>query len=538
LYFLFSAAVLFGLQVDKAELDKGQGSEINFVNYVGPHTKIDTLQQIIGIGSSLGAKITDRYGESSYYGVYRVIHAVGPAEGDLLDADVFIFEKSAAVDEIINVMRILSGYLQAAYAYSADDAMLLAKFIVYYNAAFRGDVKYFSSVYKSTVMKNVTAENAGIARVYSEWPGRTRMLIPLSNGLGKGSLSALSTEQLTAPKVIENLQSQPGKGIPERQGIAELQQRQVEQGQQEVAQAQSQIAQDQRKLTADQNALTQMRTQAEQAQAAAAAPGATQGQKTAAAAQAAAVSQQEQKVQAEQSQIQQQQQAVAAQQQQNARKEQNVQAARASIAADEQALIKQKEQAQPAPQSQPQAAPTPQPAAPQSQPAASAPVVQPAPSTTVLFYYDTGSSTERLGRLVLIDGVTGKLLSQSDLNSVRGRNFISFQGRLLVVAGRTDGTAAVRLVSVDPKSLAVAAQGQDNLIADSYLAASKDSLYAVLDTSAGAFLGRFDKDLKLKAQSESPIDPYTFIALSQTDVYAQDAAGNILILGMTDLKQK
>ena len=123
---------------------------------------------------------------------------------------------------------MVSGYLQAAYSYSPADAQVLARFVVYYNAVFRGNLAYLGGVYKTIVMGNVTAENAGIATKYTDWPGKTRMVIPLSPGAQKGSLTAVPAGQLAAPPVIQNLQEQPGKALPERKDLTELQQRGIE----------------------------------------------------------------------------------------------------------------------------------------------------------------------------------------------------------------------------------------------------------------------------------------------------------------------
>lgn len=508
-------ALAFGLQVDKDELLKAQGTNIVFINYVGPHTTIDTLEQILGIGQSLGRGIGDKPAEFSYNAKYRIIHAVGAAEGQKLDADIFIIEAGAEVDDVINIMRMVSGYLQAAYAYSAADCMTLARFVVYYNAVYRGDVKYFGTVYKTIVMNNISADNAGIATRYSDWPGRTRMLIPLTGGATRGNIGAVGAGQLAAPKVVENLQQQPGKALPERKELTELQQRGLEQGQQKLEQQQAQLEQEKKKLAEQTQTAEKAKEQAAQAQAAAAAPGATEEQKQAATQAQAQAQQQEQAVAQQQQKVQQQEQAVAQQQQQQAAAQQSVQQQRATIAADQQALLQQKP----------------------------AETQQPAPATVaaagqVLFIYDLGEAPDLLGKLVLIDRVSGKLLSQSDLNSVRGRTYVTMGGSIVVAAGRTDRNGAVRLVSVDPASLAVQQQGKDNIAPTSLLVVSGTSVYAVVDSGNGAFLGRFDQTLALQAQSERKVDPYTYITVSGTEAFVQDDQGNILILDKDDLKEK
>ncbi len=511
---LLVGAMLFA-QVDRDELNKAQGTSVTFTNYVGPHTRIDTVEQIVGIGLRLGRQVTGAPGDFSA-GKYRLIHAVGPAEGTKLDADIFILEASSEVDDVINIMRMVSGYLQAAYSYAPADAMLLARFIVYYNAVFRGNMQYLGGVYKTVVMQYVTADNAGIATKYTEWPGKTRMLVPLSIGAQKGSLSAVGAGQLASPPVIQNLQTQPGKALPERKDLTELQQRGIDRGQQQAQEQQAQLEKDKQALAEQQKALEQARQAAAQAEAAAAAPGATEQQKQAAEQAAAAAQKQEQAVAQQEQKVQQGEQAAAQTQAQIAAEQKSVQEQRAGIATDEQALIQQ------------QAA---QPQTPAATGASAAP-------GKVLFLYAVAASQEKLGKLVLIDRVSGKLLSQSDLNTVRGRTWVTLGSSLVVVAGATGGNAAVRLVSVDPTTLVIKQQGKDNIAPTSYIAASDTSAYAVLTTARGSFLGRFDATLALQAQSERAVDASTYIVISGTEVFVQDSAGNILILDMNDLKEK
>ncbi len=517
---LLSGTLAFGLQVDKDELLKAQGANIVFINYVGPHTTVDTLEQILGIGRSLGQGIGDKPAEFSFNAKYRVIHAIGGPEGQKLDADIFIIEAGAEVDDVINIMRMMSAYLQAAYAYSPADGMTLARFVLYYNAVFRGDLTYFTTIYKTIVMNNVSADNAGIALKYTDWPGKTRMLIPLTGG-GKGNINAVGAGQLVPPKVVENLQQQPGKALPERKELTELQQRGLEQEQQKLEQQQTQLEQEKKKLAEQTQAAERAKEEAAQAQAAAAAPGATEQQKQAAAQAQAEAQKQEQAAAQQQQKVQQQEQAVAQQQQQQTTQQKSIQQQRAEIASDQQKLLEQQKQ--------------------QAAQAEKAPAEQPASVQgpgQVLFIYDLGEAPDHLGKLVLIDRVSGKLLSQSELNSVRGRTYVTVGKVIVVAAGRTDRNGAIRLVSVDPTTLVVQQQGKDNILPTSYLLASGTSVYAVLDSGHGAVLGRFDQSLALQAQSERTVDPYTYLTVSGTEVFVQDDQGNILILDKDDLKEK
>ncbi|HUX12484.1 MAG TPA: P83/100 family protein, partial [Spirochaetia bacterium] len=182
------SAGAFALDVNKGELESIANQRIQFLNYEGPPQKVETRAQITGIGSFLGSDHVGTAGTRDYAGRYRIIHAVDPSTPKGLDADIFIIEKDAQVDHIDNIRLILAGYFQTAYAYNQSDSTLLAYFTTIYNAVYRGNMTFFEGRYKSVVTQNLSPENAGIATAYNEWPGRTRMVIPLGPGAAVGAL--------------------------------------------------------------------------------------------------------------------------------------------------------------------------------------------------------------------------------------------------------------------------------------------------------------------------------------------------------------
>ena len=114
---LFAVAALGAqdYQVDREELQSFGDQSIKFINYVGPHEFINTLDQIRGIGRALGVPVDPgTSGRSDVGGRYRILHIVSPEIPTGLDADVFILESGAAVDHIRNLRLILAGYLEEA----------------------------------------------------------------------------------------------------------------------------------------------------------------------------------------------------------------------------------------------------------------------------------------------------------------------------------------------------------------------------------------------------------------------------------------
>ena len=84
------------------------------------------------------------------------------------------------MDHIDNLRRIIAAYLESAYGYSRQDSQTLAVFVTVYNAVYRGKLDVFKQKYKTVVTKNLTANKAGLALNYAEWPGKTQIVIPLS----------------------------------------------------------------------------------------------------------------------------------------------------------------------------------------------------------------------------------------------------------------------------------------------------------------------------------------------------------------------
>lgn len=87
---------------------------------------------------------------------------------------------------INSIQRILAGFVKLNFGYDDKNSDILATYILYYNAIHRKDKSYISKKYSNSVIKFVTPQSIGISKRYSEWPGKTQILIPLvEDVLGK-----------------------------------------------------------------------------------------------------------------------------------------------------------------------------------------------------------------------------------------------------------------------------------------------------------------------------------------------------------------
>jgi hypothetical protein len=186
---------LFSYNVNINELNKA--GKLEFINDTRPSEKKESVFEVqwIGVRLARGAESNKVF---RYFQKYSIIHAVSREEYGKLSADIFSVDRDARVDHIKNIRRILAAYLEARYGYDNEQARLLAIIITYYNAYYRGKWDYISKHYKSTVLKYLHWDNAGIALHFRDWPGKTRILIPLTEEKQerKIDLSELGKEEI------------------------------------------------------------------------------------------------------------------------------------------------------------------------------------------------------------------------------------------------------------------------------------------------------------------------------------------------------
>lgn len=531
-----SAAVLFLLillgapgihaqRVDREELEKSRSARIVFINYEGPHSRIESREDIRGIGLALGRAIRAGALRAGSANRYFAVHSVEPGDGDRLNADILGLGVDVGVDHIRNLRLILQGYLEGAYEYSAEDASLLAEFITVYNAAYRGSWGYFSGRYREGVVKELNPEKAGLSIRFDEWPGRALILIPLATARA-GSLSAVDTGAVTEKAVIDQMRREEDRGLDQRKDMVDLKEREAEGERQSAALQREAIMEEEARLAADRSALEAERAQvAEERRAAdaeaarrraenpapaagaasAAAPARTPAQERAAEREAE-LTEREEGLAASEANLAERRVEAAATEARAEQKEAEAKVDRASIAQDQQAVIAAQDAAKAVP-------------------------------AGIHGVRLTGPLSP-LGRLVLVDGATGRELAASTLNTLNGRTVTVLGDRIIAVAGQAVGTGAIRLVLIDPKSLEMAKQGSDDIHPSSLLWITGQEIYALAAAEGKAYLARFDTDLVRRARSAVPVHPFASVAVREGVLLTQREDGSALVLNPSDLVER
>jgi multidrug efflux pump subunit AcrA (membrane-fusion protein) len=372
---------------------------------------------------------------------------------------------------------------------------LLAQYITVYNAVYRGNWDYFAGRYKTPVLNNINPrQNVGISVRFDEWPGRTLMVIPL----GIGGISSIDTSTISDGRVVDEMRQADDRGIPERQDMVDLKEREADAAEQRAADQRAQADRDQQAV-ADQRAQAERdRQQAERDRASG-----TITQEEADRRQAEA-DQRTDDLDRRQEEIDRQREDAGRQEQFAEQRNEEAQRDRESIAADQQGLIDQ--------------------GTPRGGIIAVA--IEPRDST--------------LGRIVTLDPATGRELRRSPLNTVYARTITFTGGKVLAIAGENRGNAAVRLIEVNSSTLEMVKQGSDDIHPNSLIWMNGSDLYAItVNTANGTLsLGRFNTDLVLQAKSVVAVHPNASVNVQQGALLTQKTDGGAVLLNPRDLTER
>jgi len=495
---IFTVTAVMGYsQVNRDELQ--DLPPVVFINYEGPHARLDTREEIRQLGVVLGRQISDSergnaatlaaltveqkktYSykfEAGTNNRYFVIHCVSGPEGNKIDSDIFGLGVDTGVDHVRNLRVIIQGYLQTGYNYSEKDAALLAEYITVYNAVYRGNWDYFTSRYKTQVIGNLTKEKTGLSLRYDEWPGRTLIVIPL----GIGGLSAIDTSTITDKKVIEEMRKDDDQGIPQRRDMVNLQERESDKAQQqaktqreEIKQEEKQIAQDRQKLQDDQDKGKISQEDAKKA---------------------------DEDLDKRQAAVEQKKEDTQKLEDFANKKADEAQQQRQEIAKDQQNAIAQD-------------------------------------TSGVYGVTIEKTSPIPMGRIVRISLTDGKETKRSPLDSVHSRTVAVIGGRVLAIAGEHKGHGAIRLIEINPVGLEMARQGNDDIKSGSLLWVNGNDLYAiVVDLAKNKYyIGRFNTNLELQAKSTITVHPESTVIIQQGRLLTQREDGSALSLNAVDLSE-
>jgi hypothetical protein len=489
---------LSAIDVDRNEIQSYGDKKIEFYNYVGPHQFINTLEQILDLGAQLGDRVNpDEMGNFTIGNKYSVIHSVQPEIPLGFDGDIFFVGRDGAVDHIRNLRYIIASYLESAYSYPFDDAFLLAEFITYYNAAYYKELEYFQKAYKEGVVKHLTADKAGLSTHYSEWAGKSAIVIPLSESRSSETGKAIDTSVITSEKVIEVMREEADDAIDSRKDMVELRD-------EEIAQEEKVIVEEKEKLAEEKKEIEQAIEEIQMTDDGTLKPeeDLTEPEKE----KIQELVEEKEEIEKEESELEKEQEVLEV-------KKDEVVKMREDIADDANKQIDEEESKNVFTSADPNAA-----------------------NQIILLKIENTGNGVPYGSLVKVDIDTYTITAKSNLNSIRGRTLTILSGKLFAVAGMEGGSAAVKLVEINTDTLEIANEGSVAVFPDTLLWVVKNNFFAVIREGNDLKLGLFDDKLTLKASSTVSVEPYMSPLLKDGSIFVQTKDGSFAELSADTLE--
>ncbi|URA09589.1 P83/100 family protein [Thermospira aquatica] len=562
------------LDVDKEELSKN-ARRVEFVNYTGPYRSPQGMEDLRAIGETL-ALIRETNKQIFYPDMrYSVIRAVDTVETEKLDADIVELHRDSRIFHVKYIQALLSFYLGKTFRYDPKENDTIAWFIVYYNATHRGDMGFFSSRYKGVVLRFLSSSKVGLARRYTDWPGKTQIVIPLSQNPLNQALR-LDTLALGDEKTIETLRKEPDKGIEERKELLEMQKEQIASDEKVIQQAKEEISQEKKEIAKQKEETTQKETTlqqkekevAQKKQEEATLPPGPEKEKA-----KQEIAQKETAVAQEKKALEQQKQEVAQKEAQVVTQEKKVAEAEKKLEQEKQQVAKQEEQLK---QDETETSrTTPEALAKKEQELAQREtnIIKQEETLREGFvpdikggklyylkingYYTDGHYSNEM---LIIDPVKRSVLTSSPYKSIGGHKF-DFSSEGIVVIGfeplAGSGTKATRsdgrdvlvgyegprpenyvLVMLNETNLGVRYKGSDTIFWRSFVEVRGESIYVIIPEKDKYYLSRFDLLFKKQAQTKEPVDPNTFISFFGDEVFVNSTTKEVLVLDKESLEVK
>ncbi|HZK19363.1 MAG TPA: P83/100 family protein [Treponemataceae bacterium] len=525
---------LLGLEVNKTELETaGKDTTIIFKNYTGPHDKINTIEEIRRIGESLAKPLVSEVKTEGSFGqkdFYYVIHAIDPSVTTGFDADILIIGENAVVDHITNLRRIIAAYLETAYGYSEKDANTLAVFTTVYNAVYRGDLEAYKAKYKPVVVDNLDSDICGLSVNYIDWPGKSQIVIPISDVTG--GLSTIETSIISDKKVVESMQEEPEKQIEVRKDMVDIKEREADIATEEAQKAQKEATITKSKLIEEKEDLAEKQKTVEVAKKEVEvakketeiakkvaierpddkkAQEIAQEKETEVARQEKAVKEKETEIARQEKVIKEvekeaeEKQTIATEKQTKAdKKESEAQEERVSIAKDQLKVIQEKAKA--------------------------------SKVVNTTYGLRMTDSDKLLSTLVIIDSDTGLMVKESPVSYIRNRTFFENNENFTAIAGDTGGNAAIKLVTLDKEAMEIINQSDVSVSEHSVLVLQNGFFYAVLQDGKNYIVGKFNSDLDLVLKSNVAVMPTTPIIVTDSGISVTDIWGIAKLLSQKDLR--
>lgn len=221
----------------KVSEEEIRSERVDFINASNAPATEQQRRQSYEQGRALAdSVISTNQASNNMITVQRIFDPAQPGYG----ADILTIDPKANFAHINAIQRIIAGYTQRAYEYTPADSETISKFILYYNARFRGKSETLKGKYAEAVLAALKPETAGIDRVYRNWAGRTQIIIPLVKNVVRPGKTDVNTGEIK--KETDNAKKD------EKKQLTDLENRRKDETDKKLDQKQDQLKKEEQKI--------------------------------------------------------------------------------------------------------------------------------------------------------------------------------------------------------------------------------------------------------------------------------------------------
>jgi hypothetical protein len=485
-------------------------------------------------------------------------------------ADIFFIDRDARVDHIKNVRRIISSYLASMYRYSIREADTLALFLTYYNAVYRGDMDYLARNYNKAVMKHINSSNAGLATDYRQWPGRTAMLIPLTDDSMRDKIRSIDPFVIGDKRTIEEIKKDKSS-LESRKEMTELKEKNLEEEKRKADELKKEIEREKAAQQERENKIREEQKKTEEAKQALEKEKQKliQEQKDAEkiqdpdkkAEELKKISEEEEDLRKKAEELKKQEakqeeemSIVSEDKKETAEKEEELKKQDEIVAEKEKILEEEKKElAEEIQKSEEQKEDVKTPEEVQQkeeelkkkeeeldkrEDQLRSDTAEKNIYALKLFYlkiknYLAGGHYNN--EMFMINPETREIEFKSPVTNICGRRYDIFSGGIVVITHRGDHQKGHNLTLIDRNTLKAAKTGSDDIFWRSFIEIRDQNIYAITKKGDKYYLGKFNTDLVLEAESKEEVNQDSFITFFEESIYINRADKSIMILKKDDL---
>lgn len=462
-------------------------NRVAFENYQSTNMIRNPEELIIAIGSRLTREMLSngKAGSRGEYFFQRIV----PDEGKF-GADLFSLGEHSEINHVVNLNRILQGYLTETYGYPKARAEAAATFILVYNAVIRNDRAVLEKKYSSVVGAAIPEGKLGIDLSYRNWPGKTTILIPTSGG------------NLSVSELGQKATGQPSLNRKAREEFVKLREEEVKKGENSLSNAQAKLGEEKQKLKQKEDELKDRETKA-------------------------TTPEEKQKVADEKKKLDQEKETLKA-------KEKDIDK-KAVATGEEKASIQQEKEKLDA--TKPPATTTAPPSSGGSGDTSGA-----ISQGEVFFLKTLGSKGANYIQQLLIINPKNDTVRVVPLDGISGSHFNFIEGDpLLIMTDSTGKSSDLFLARLDRQTLKVKNVSKDAVFHSSKIWLHEGSVYVIGMSGGQSALLKLSEDMKLLAKSDAVVFPDTQITFAEGKVYCTvlqgDQNSHIIVFSQKDLKK-